>query len=413
MSEALHAPQIDNCIRWLWHSCDAGSMVQPNYSEQTRADLDRLFSMLRLLKPTGENGVREFWLHAPRGSLADYGDYEEYLEDGAVDSEEEFEALWRADYPQETVWYHFAATEDATYGFRMVSVGRRLVFIEQESREKGFPLDGTELSGWLVQAVAEVLQQVKAGVYNVFVEENLPAEHRVGTISRAAYWQIWPEEKESFFATLSPAEIEDCLQHAQETGEALPGRLAQLTANDFFRFCALGYQANGYHGAEKPPKEQYLLHADGRDDGLCEIDGDSPAAFDAWYHHRESRSGHPWEVCRGGNSTHVSLYVMQDEAGYYLVVAGRAYTRTVEAIHFWSALHRAGVPVLLRDAAFLKERLQGTERVGIVPKGVIPAYCQSYFPGEQVESFMNLPAENRAQFAQATRWQRLEPLELL
>ena len=357
--------------------------------------------------------MREFWLHAPRGSLADYGDYEEYLEDGAVDSEEEFEALWRADYPQETVWYHFAAMEDAAYGFRMVSVGRRLVFIEQESREKGFPLDGTELSGWLVQAVAEVLQQVKAGVYNAFVEENLPAEHRVGTISRAAYWQIWPEEKESFFATLSPAEIEDYLQHAQETGEALPGRLAQLTANDFFRFCALGYRANGYHGAEKPPKEQYLLHADGRDDGLCEIDGDSPAAFDAWYHHRESRSGHPWEVCRGGNSTHVSLYVMQDEAGYYLVVAGRAYTRTVEAIHFWSALHRAGVPVLLRDASFLKERLQGTERVGIVPKGVIPAYCQSYFPGERVESFMNLPEENRAQFAQVARWQRLEPLELL
>ena len=84
-----------------------------------------------------------------------------------------------------------------------------------------------------------------------------------------------------------------------------------------------------------------------------------------------------------------------------------------KAIRFRSALHRAGVPVLLRDAAFLKERLQGTERVGIVPKGVIPAYCQSHFPGEQGESFMNLPEENRAQFAQATRWQRLEPLELL
>ena len=149
MSEALHAPQIDNYIRWLWHACDAGSMVQPAYSEQTRADFDRLFSMLRLLKPTGENGVREFWLHAPRGSLADYGDYEEYLEDGAVDSVEEFEALWRADYPQETVWYHFAATEDATYGFRMVSVGRRLVFIEQESRERDSPWMGRRFpAGW-------------------------------------------------------------------------------------------------------------------------------------------------------------------------------------------------------------------------------------------------------------------------
>ena len=83
-----------------------------------------------------------------------------------------------------------------------------------------------------------------------------------------------------------------------------------------------------------------------------------------------------------------------------------------KAIRFWSALHRAGVPVLLRDA-FLKERLQGTERVGVVPKGVLPADCQSYFPGEQVESFMNLPAENRAQFAQAARWQRMEQFGLL
>lgn len=35
---------------------------------------------------------------------------------------------------------------------------------------------------------------------------------------------------------------------------------------------------NGYDGTDLSPKEQYYKHADGRDDGLNEIDGDSPEA---------------------------------------------------------------------------------------------------------------------------------------
>ena len=53
------------------------------------------------------------------------------------------------------------------------------------------------------------------------------------------------------------------------------------TAYDFFRFCAMGYAENGYAGCEKSPKEQYYLHADGRDDGLGDIDPDDPEAFRA------------------------------------------------------------------------------------------------------------------------------------
>ena len=163
MSEALHAPQIDNCIRWLWHTCDAGSMVQPDYSGQTRADLDRLFSMLRQLKPTGENGVREFWLHAPRGSLADYGDYEEYLEDGAVDSEEEF-ACARRDVlaaaaqgvPEAEGWLTDAVLR-GLYGLRQnIAFGLRHL---QEGLANGLPramaLEALRLLGWIRGIPAE------------------------------------------------------------------------------------------------------------------------------------------------------------------------------------------------------------------------------------------------------------------
>lgn len=130
-------------------------------------------------------------------------------------------------------------------------------------------------------------------------------------------------------------------------------RLPSVAANEFYHFCALGYRAMGYTGTEKSEKEQYALHADGRDEGLSKLDGDSPEAFAQWLKERP-RTGHPWEVCRGGNSTHIDCIVHQDAHGYYLVVAGLAETRTIEAVRFFLALYRAGVPVCIRNAEELK-----------------------------------------------------------
>lgn len=64
------------------------------------------------------------------------------------------------------------------------------------------------------------------------------------------------------------------------------------------------YAANNYDGQAFALKAQYYRHADGRDDGLKKIDPDSAEAFADWLENRE-KGGHPWEVCRGGNSTHV------------------------------------------------------------------------------------------------------------
>ena len=176
-----------------------------------------------------------------------------------------------------------------------------------------------------------------------------------------------------------------------------------MTANDFFRFCAMGYAANNYIGCDKPPKEQYYLHADGRDDGLKEIDADDPKAFHVWLNDREY-GGHPWEVCRGGNSTHVSLSVSEDEGGYFLFLAGDAWTRTIETVKFYLALRRAGIPVFLHEAKTLAQRLAETELIGIVPEGVTPAYCASWFPGEHIIDYMNLPYEDREKFLPFCTW---------
>ena len=38
--------------------------------------------------------------------------------------------------------------------------------------------------------------------------------------------------------------------------------------------------------------------------------------FEDWLENHE-RGGHPWEICRGGNSTHISLYVCKNDQGFY------------------------------------------------------------------------------------------------
>jgi hypothetical protein len=185
-----------------------------------------------------------------------------------------------------------------------------------------------------------------------------------------------------------------------------------MTANEFYRCCALGYAANQYEWTNLSPKEQYQKHADGRDDGLSNIDGDSQEAFLCWLNDRKSHIGHPWEVCRGGNSTHISLYVQHDQNGFHLILAGDAYTRTIETVKFYLALRHAGYPVYVMEGKTLAKRLLGTERMGIVPEGVFPAYCTSYFPNEHIIDFANLPDEERQALAQYCVWQPIPEVKL-
>ena len=63
--------------------------------------------------------------------------------------------------------------------------------------------------------------------------------------------------------------------------------LHEMTANKYFRLCEICYDANNYFKTPEKvftPREKYLKMADGRDAGLKNIDGDSPAAFYEWYH---------------------------------------------------------------------------------------------------------------------------------
>lgn len=407
MTSKLFAPDIQHRIHWLGDIGRQGPGFRFLLDEKSLAQLDTMFQLLQSsLDPVNENGVYELWLQAERGTLEDFGDFEEYRDSGEVDTHEEFEELWKSEFPDETVWYHFTAIQDSVNGYRALLLNYRLIF-EVDPQQQPSPMyDLSKFTGWLLQAVEDVVLEIKTGEYLDRLERELPAKHRTGTIQRYDTWTVFPEWKNALLEDLSPSDIKEFLAEAVEEIPEHQTLLPEMTANDFYRFCSLGYRAMNYKGSDVSPKEQYYWHADGRDDGLKDIDPNSAAAFSEWYENRPNM-GHPWEVCRGGNSTHIDLYVCKTDAGYYLMVAGTSETRTVEAIKFYLALHRAGLPVCMRKATVLKDRLTGRELIGIVPEGVAPFYCHGHFPDQDIIAFMNLPSVRSDQLAIFCHWQKI------
>lgn len=411
----LTAPEIQLYCELLSHRSSASFYDSAVFDTGTYQILDIIFEQIKQVMPReGTTDVWDLWFRAPRGSIEQFGDYREWLEDGEVSSYKEFQEIWLSCFPDEEYWYFFTAIERKEEQYRGILFNQKMI-IEQRGRPPaGVPLAIHEFSEWLLWSVNICIDALKAGTYNQCIAAHLPVQHRVGTILRKDWWSIFPENRKEFFSGLSPEDANLFVKYMEEANRqnTIGPPLKELSANDYFRVCAIGYAANHYSGGDRTPQEQYYLHADGRDDGLGEIDPNSPSAFLAWFTDPNRYGGHPWEIARGGNSTHISLYPQYGEDGFTFLLAGSSVGRTVETVKFYLALRKAGLPVYMKDGSILVDRLTGNEKIGIVPQGVLPAYCEDLFPGEQIISFMSLDREKLDEVAQYCTWQPIPQARL-
>ena len=410
ITSCKYAPQIQEYIDLLRSNRYAEWGKSFPYDDTTYKLINELFAVLKEIQPNevsyGRN-IWRLWLKADRGPIAAFGDFQEMQEYGDVETYQEYEELWKELYPNKSSWFSFAAVDDPSISYRAIFLNHKHVIEVTSAPAKGYPQNISPFARWLLDAVRNCVTMLRVGKYNQWITEELPPEKRTGTIIRKALWDIFPDWREEFFQGISREEIaqfEHYIAEKDPENSALVGRLKYVTANDFYRFCAMGYRANHYSGENLSPKDWYQKHADGRDDGLSEINPDSPAAFQEWLTSRKTRGGHPWEVCRGGNSTHISLMVLSDQGGSYLLLAGSAWTRCLETVRFYLALRAAGLPVLLRDGSAILNRLLERDKLGIVPDDVLPFYCEELFPAEKILDFIHLPVIKRDEVIQHCNW---------
>lgn len=448
----ITAPQLDRLLRYF----DRDHMNPSAPTSKIAAAMDPLFAALADLAPLEKNDeAKALWIEVPRGMIENYDSYEDLLEWGEVESYAEYENMWHEDYPDETCWYELVIVEsfdrDGKLRFRAVAFGDKTIISadmdEDPNGDEFFRAEdqAVELCSFLTFLAEDAMEKVRNGTYNDRINTELPYQFRTGVVRRSVVWEKEPEWKEKSLEGLTP-ETFTAFKDLMASGmndELKIGRLESMTANDFFRACAIGYKACGYKGTELSPSEQYYMHADGRDEGLSGrgyglnagsgIDFDDPAAWEEWYFDAKRGGGHPWEVVRGGNSTHVDLYVAhdrnnidwkeragkisKDEAeahsrGFYYIVRG--LHRAVEAVNFYTGLSAAGLPVILSDAKEILARFEMTDYIGIVPHNVIPKYCEGMFPAKygRVVDFIHVYDEEIQEFGNQIIWLPMEQAKL-
>lgn len=382
-----------------------------------------IYEAFSIVKHGDNDKNRTVWLEVARGPIEAFGDYKEFKRDGEVKSRAEFEQLWKEYYPEMTKWFEFYTSEymDEKFFFLdsklIARTGEK--YTENPLASPLLDLFG-QFSDWLLEKIRTEMDKLSNDpvAYNAHIRNNLPYSKRFGKINRTKLWEMLGDEANRFDKNLGEETVRKLRDFVRDTASAKLQPYNEMTAETFFRICEIGYDANDYFGNEKTmlsPREKYLNKADGRDAGLSKITGDSPDEFRNWYHSDRVMGAHPWEICRGGNSTHISLYVFDKDGNWYLVLDGASSARVEETVRMAIALHEKGIRFELRDADRIVRKITGVDDVGIVPDNVIPVYCHSLFPREDmICDFINLgfEADLAEKIVPLASWYPLEEISL-
>jgi hypothetical protein len=154
--------------------------------------------------------------------------------------------------------------------------------------------------------------------------------------------------------------------------------LESMTAKDYFDYCRIAYIAgrrkDDYADESLSGREMYTRYADGRHEGLLDIDDNSKEEFSQWIdgkHSKRTSGGHPWEIKRGGNTTHIDLSVSRPtlyrKDAFKIELRGASIARLVETIEMFLTIHDASRPISIADPEGIRKRLLAQDNIGIVP----------------------------------------------
>lgn len=220
------------------------------------------------------------------------------------------------------------------------------------------------------------------GTYRRDLTRRLPLRHRLGLVKRSVVWEALPDayrpDRELGLKNLREFERLVARPPTETTHH-------KLTLDEYLSACAIAYGAVGYPKWIRPgmlPRDQYQSMADGRDEDLLKVSPRAAAALAEWADSRRG-GGHPFEICRGGNSTHITLGFSRRDGGWQLYLEGGSTGRMVETARMALALERAGVPIVLMRGPEMVQKLKGEDDLGIVPELLRGSHPASLFPAQE------------------------------
>ena len=216
----------------------------------------------------------------------------------------------------------------------------------------------TDLLQWLITAVSERIQQMRDGIYDELMEQELPYRRRVAVIDRAALWKLYPEQLEKLCQGLSAEEQTRMLQYLDEDEIQPPKPLSSMTASEYYTCCFLCYRAMGLTiNEDATPKDHYRRYADGRNGNLEDVPPDDANAFRKWAN--VHRGAHQWEFCFSGAYELWAEY--NPKEGYTLLLSSCRVEP--EIVRAYLALREQNLPVTFNDSKSFARKLRGLGKV--------------------------------------------------
>ena len=236
---------------------------------------------------------------------------------------------------------------------------------------------------------------------NAQVQKEYPLDYRYGTVAGSLIRELLPDQfrldkalgKSKAKQFIRLVENNYFLNEQNFIGQS-------MTADRYFEYCKIAYMAAAVKKDSLSDTESgramYQRFADGRHEGLLDIDPDSEQEFADWLdgkHPKRSSGGHPWEIKRGGSFTHIGLRVQRPyyapKEGFKVELYGNANIRLAETIKMFLALHNAGFPIAIADPDGIRKRLLGQDNFGIIPSHESLSRANQHFlPEEDVHDVM-------------------------
>lgn len=403
------APTIDNIRNY--------NLNPLTVDEETTKLLDYMFNNLITnikydVKDREEDYYFEFYYHTTRGTIEDYESFEDCVDYYGISTFEEYKNLWNKEYPDEDYWYYFEFRK-VVYDnekYYLASINNRIILNVDPLNATGWRENRTSLVNVLCEVVEDFIKFARIEDYNEYVEKNLDYELREGLLLLKDYWVIKPEDKKEYFDKLSNININDFIQRANKQSVDNLCLMENMTANKYYEICKIAYNAISKGNDNISAKELFYKNADGRDQGLRNINGDSIEEFENWYVENCYHFDHAFEILPGRSFYRGDLWIDNDGNGYYLRLSGNNFWTSLDVIKIYVELIKNNIPVILHDAELITQRLLGESFMAIIPKGKI-TYGYQHILNKHLIDSMHLPKENRELFIKKIIWEEIPRLE--
>ena len=391
-----YAIELDNVLRRFHYD----SYNPKTYSKKTKEKINIIYELLDKVKPISDDDFKVIYFGLDKGSFELYIEYED-IEEIKLEKLKEY---YEEDYKEIKCWYKLSTSKYKNY--RMISIdSSNIIYADMNDTANYDDCYLDELLNLVIYKIKESITMLDTNVYNEYINKNFSNLKRFGVIKRSDYWNLFPEVKNNLINDVSQEIMNYYIENASDK---MDNRIKNMTSGKYFECVKMVYEINNYEINNLKPKELYLKYADGRDEGLSEIDIDSCYEFDKWYHDRKCYGGHPYEIIRGHSFARINLCIQHDEFGYYLSLDGRIVLRKEEIAKIFWILTKNNIPLKIDNFDIIKDSFLGNDYIGIVPQYVFPVKCEGYFTKYSPHEFTHLDDK----MLKYIKWEPLVSVEL-